>query len=88
MVEGMVGGIVWFLANALYADMKRKGRTGFSRLILFWMGLPMSFLLFLLLPEGSVPEMEEPPDDADALLAEIRRDRQLRPGSSPEDRGI
>ncbi len=52
MFEGIVGSIVWVLANALYIDMKRKGRSGWSRIILFWMGNPLTWLWFFLIREG------------------------------------
>ncbi len=83
MFEGIVGSVVWVLANALYIDMKRKGRSGFSRIILFWMGTPLTWLWFFLIREGSAPAIEEAPDDAEALLAEIRRDRRLSAGTPP-----
>ena len=87
MFEGIVGSIVWVLANALYIDMKRKGRSGWSRIFLFWMGNPLTWLWFFLIREGSAPEIEEPPDDAEALLAEIRRERRLSAGRPGEDAG-
>jgi hypothetical protein len=83
--EGIAGSIVWILANALYVDLKRKGRSGFSRIILFWMGIPLTWLWLFLIREGSVQEIEEVPDDAEALLAEIRRERRLRPESSERE---
>jgi len=77
--EGFIGSVIWALANALYIDLKRKGRRGFSRIVLFWMGLPLTFLWLFLVREGSVPVLGETPDDADALLEEIRKDRRLTP---------
>ena len=92
MLEGIAGAIVWILANALYVDQKRKGRGGFGRIVLFWMGLPLTWLWLLAVPEGSAPVLEEPPDDAEEILAEIRRQRRLEnssgidpEGSSPGD---
>ena len=73
------------LANVLYIDLKRKGKPGFSRFILFWMGTPLTWLWFFIIKEGSAPALEEAPDDAAALLAEIRRDRRLRPGEEEQD---
>ena len=84
MFEGIIGSIIWVLANALYIDMKRKGRSGWSRIFLFWMGNPLTWLWLFLVKEGSVPEMVEPPDDTEAILAEIRRDRRLSPSTSEE----
>jgi hypothetical protein len=80
VLEGMAGAVIWALANGLYIDLRRKGKTGFSRIVLFWMGLPLTWLWLFLVREGSAPVLEEPPDDADAILAEIRRERRLRAG--------
>lgn len=85
MFEGIFAGIISVLANLLYIDLRRKGKPGFSRLVLFWMGTPLTWLWFFIIKEGSAPPIEEAPDDAAALLAEIRRDRQLRPGSDDSD---
>jgi hypothetical protein len=86
MFEGLAGSIIWVLANFLYVDLKRKGKPGLSRIILFWMGIPLTWLWFFIIPEGSAPELEDVPDDADALLAEIRRERRLSSEASREDR--
>jgi len=83
--EGIIGSIVWILANVLYIDQKRKGKGGWGRIVLFWMGTPMTWLWFFLVREGSAPELEEAPDDAEAILAEIRRDRRLRSGPSQNE---
>jgi len=85
--EGIVVSIVWILANFLYIDMKRKGQSGLSRIILFWMGNPLTWLWLFLIREGSAPEIVEPPDDAEALLAEIRRERRLSAGTSGDGQG-
>ena len=76
--------VISILANLLYIDLKRKGKPGWSRIILFWMGMPLTWLWFFLIKEGSAPELEEAPDDADAILAEIQRERALRPGPPDE----
>jgi hypothetical protein len=86
--EGIFGGIVWVLANLLYIDLKRKGVSGWSRIILFFMGMPLTGLWLFLIREGSAPELEEAPDDAEALLAEIRRERRLNAGTSESETGI
>lgn len=85
MFEGLIGSIIWTLANVLYIDMKRKGRPGFSRIVLFWMGIPLTWLWLFLIKEGSARELEEVPDDADQILAEIRRDRELDSGEAPKE---
>ncbi len=88
MFEGIFGGIVWVLANLLYIDLKRKGASGWSRIVLFFMGMPLTWLWLFLIREGSAPELEEAPDDAEALLAEIRRERRLSAGTSESEAGI
>jgi hypothetical protein len=85
-LEEFIGGVVWILANLLYIDLKRKGKSGWSRIILFWMGLPLTWLWLFMVREGSAPELEEVPDDADTILAEIRKEKQLNPGP-PEGEG-
>jgi hypothetical protein len=80
VVEGIFGSVLWLLANLLYIDLKRKGKPGFSRIVLFWMGLPLTWLWFFLLSEGSAPPLEKPRDDAAELLAEIRREKGLEAG--------
>jgi hypothetical protein len=92
--EGILGLLVWLVANGLYIDMKRRGRRGFGRVVLFFMGLPLTFL-WLVVPEGRDPELQSVPDDTDDLLAEIRRDRALRDGDparleepAPGDAGL
>ncbi len=87
MFEGIVASIVSVLANVLYIDMKRKGQSGWSRIFLFWMGAPLTWLWLFLIREGSAPEIVEPPDDAEALLAEIRRERGLSAGTSGDGQG-
>jgi len=88
VLEGIFGSIVWFLANLLYIDLKRKGKPGFSRIVLFWMGLPLTWLWFFLLPEGSAPALEEPRDDTEDLLAEIRREKRLGAGEEGGSDGV
>jgi len=82
--EGLITSVIWILANLLYIDQKRKGKPGWGRIILFWMGIPLTWLWLFLVKEGSAPEIEEAPDDAETILAEIRRERQLRSGSQDD----
>ena len=85
MFEGIVSSIISVLANLLYIDLKRKGKPGFSRVILFWMGTPLTWLWFFIIKEGSAPALQEAPDDAAAIFAAIRRDRPLRSGPDASD---
>ncbi len=77
--------LVSVMANLVYFDMKRKGRHGFTRLLSFWLGTPVTWLSFLLLKEGSQPALEPPEEDDEALLREIRRDRALRGDTDDPD---
>ncbi len=86
MLEGLFAGILSVLANVLYVDLKRKGKSGLGHPLLDGHASDLA-----LAPddvkEGSAPAIEEPPDDAAAILAEIRRDRQLRSGPDGLKRG-
>ena len=79
LVQSVIAGVVWIVANAVYLDMKRKGKGGFTRFAAFWAGLPTTLLAFVVVPEGHRPAFETPrPDDDAALLEAIRRDREAR----------
>jgi hypothetical protein len=81
MFGELIAGFVWVLANIAYLDMKRKGRRGFSRFCAFWLGMPTTFLMLLVVKEDLHREFPLSHDDADALLDEIRRDRALTGGN-------
>lgn len=73
----LIGTIVWAAATVVYLDKRRKGvRRG--RWIAFLAGYPWTLLGMFLVREGSLPQIEPPPDDEDRLLREVRVDRQLR----------
>ena len=78
MLEAMVTAAVWAVSNLVYFDLRRKGVRGFSRFLAFWMGNPWTWVSFFLVPEGSQPIFEPPPDDEARLLQEVRTDRLLR----------
>jgi len=87
MFRQLIGSLVWIAANGLYIDMRRKGRRGFARILFFWMGIPATWLWLFLIPEGKNKARLEPPrDDYADLLAEIRRDRAMNPGSAAPTR--
>lgn len=83
-LQAVVGAIVWTFANIVYFDLKRKGVRNFGRFAAFWVGNPLTWITFFVLPEGRRPAFEAPADDDEALLAEIRRDRALRERAGPE----
>ena len=80
--EGLIAAFVWALGNTVYLDMKRKGKRGFTRFCAFWAGTPTTWFMLFFVKEGTYRELPQPSDDADALLAEIRRDRALPGGPS------
>lgn len=86
MFEATVGGIVSILANVIYIDRKRKGLPGFGRICAFWMGTPLTWLWFFIIPEGKRPVIAPPKDDMDELLAEIRREKALRGSQGERER--
>jgi hypothetical protein len=81
MFRELIGTLVWFAANGLYIDLRRKGRGGLARIIFFFMGMPATWLWLFLVPEGSrKEELASPRDDYHDLLNQIRRERALGPG--------
>ena len=78
MLEAIVTAVVTLIANLVYIDLKRKGVGGFTRFVSFWMGTPWSWVSFFMVPEGSQPKFEPPPDDEALLFREVRHDRLLR----------
>ena len=80
LVNSVVAGVIWVVANIVYFTRKSHGRRGFARLLAFWFGLPLTWATFFLMPEGRVDWIRPPPDDEEALFAEVRRDRALRAG--------
>jgi len=86
-LKALFGAILWALANVVYYDLKRKGVRGFGRFAAFWVGNPTTWITFFWVREGQYPTFELPPDDDEALLAEIRRDRALRAGAEQTGEG-
>ena len=82
-LEGLIGAIVWTVANVVYVDLRRKGERGFGRFVSFFAGMPATWLWLLMIREGELPRVGPPPDDEDRLLREIRVDRELRERGGP-----
>ena len=76
-LQWLIPAIVWSFANVLYLDLRRRGRRG-GRFIAFFAGYPGTLISLFLVREGTVAEMQPPPDDEDRLLREIRVDRERR----------
>jgi hypothetical protein len=77
-VRELVGGLVWLVANGVYVDARRRGARGAHRFFAFWMGMPLTWVWFFTVREGSQPRVAPPADDEQALLEEVRRDRGRR----------
>lgn len=82
-LEGLVGAIVWAVANVVYVDLRRKGDRGFGRVVSFFAGMPATWLWLFLVDEGETPRIEAPPDDEDRLFREVAVDRELRERRRP-----
>jgi len=79
-LRGLIAAFVLALGNVVYLDMKKKGKRGFTRFCAFWAGIPTTWFMLLFVKEGVLRELPQPSDDADSLLAEIRRDKALTGG--------
>jgi len=97
MLEGMLGGAVWVIANIAYGSMIRTGEQGFGRLVAFFFGWPGTFVSYMVIkPTRRMPEPQtdsryqrqlELEEERD-LLFEIRRDRARQISRGPrEDEG-
>lgn len=85
-LEVIIGAIVWAIANIVYVDLKRKGIRGFTRFAAFWVGTPTTWVALFAVREERQPTFQTVSDDDEALLLEIRRDRERRErmiGGSP-----
>ena len=87
MLEEILGGLVWVIANVAYGPMVRNGERGFRRFAAFWLGWPGTLVsYFVIKPTRRVAEpktdaryrtQRELEEERDLLL-EIRRDQALR----------
>ncbi len=87
MLEGILGGLVWVMANVAYGSMAGTGERGFRRFVAFWLGWPGTLVsYFVIKPTRRVAEPKADPryraqlelEEERDLLLEIRRDRALR----------
>ncbi len=87
MVEGILGGLIWVIANLVYGSMVGDGKQGIRRFAAFYLGFPGTLVsYFVIKPTRRVAEPKadaryraqlEFEEERDLLL-EIRRDRTLR----------
>lgn len=85
LLEATAGGAIWAVANIVYFKQRQRGLRGFTRFLAFWFGTPTTWVGLFIVPEGSSPRLEPPPDDEEGLLREVRRDRALRVRSETKD---
>ena len=87
MLKGILGGLVWVIANFVYGSMVGDGKQGFRRLAAFYVGFPGTLVsYFVIKPTRRVAEPEADPryraqlefEEERDLLLEIRRDRARR----------
>lgn len=90
-MEVVFAAILWVVANAVYAEMRREGRRGLRRLVAFWIGWPGTLVGLVSIDEGSQPPLRDDDHGLPDLVERIRADRADRIGggsveSSPADR--
>lgn len=80
MLEGILGSLVWVVANIAYGTYIRDGERGFKRGLAFYLGFPGTLCSAFVIPRSKRirksrrDELEEERE----LLMEIRRDRARR----------
>ena len=80
MLEGILGSLVWIVANVAYGLYLRDGERGFKRLAAFWLGFPLTLCSGFFVPRTrrlTEPRRNELEEER-TLLMEIRRDRARR----------
>jgi len=80
MLEGILGSLVWVVANFAYGSYLRDGERGFKRLAAFWLGFPLTLCSGFLIPRSRriTKSRRDEFEEERELLMEIRRDRALR----------
>lgn len=84
-VNAILGALVWLVANVVYVDLRRKGIHSFTRFAAFWVGTPTTWISLFAVRVRPPETFSVEDDGGERLLAEIRRDRTLRPGERPMD---
>ena len=87
MLEGILGSLVWFMANLAYGSYVRDGERGFRRFAAFWLGFPLTLCSAFVIQRRRrlrVPRRDELEEERE-LLMEIRRDRARRLSQGQEE---
>ena len=80
MLEGIVGSLVWIVANLAYGSYVRDGERGFKRGLAFYLGFPGTLCSAFVIPRRKriTKSRRDEFEDEQELLREIRRDRARR----------
>lgn len=85
-MEVLFGTIVWVVAVTVYSDCLKRNERGFRRLAAFWLGFPFTVVSACVVSGRKTPPTLPHPDEESDLLAEVRRDRQLRERTTIDNR--
>ena len=91
MLEGILGSLVWFMANLAYGSYVRDGERGFKRFAAFWLGFPLTLCSAFVIPRrrSITKSRRDEFEEEQELLMEIRRDRARRLSQGQEkDEGM
>ena len=85
MLEGILGSLVWIVANVAYGSYVRDGERGFKRVLAFYLGFPGTLCSAFAIPRSKriAEHQHDELEDEQALLMEIRRDRARRLSPTP-----
>ena len=80
MLEGILGSLVWIVANVAYGSYVRDGERGFKRVLAFYLGFPGTLCSAFAIPRRKriAEHRHDELEDEQTLLMEIRRDRARR----------
>ncbi len=80
MLEGIVGSLVWIVANLAYGSYVRDGERGFNRGLAFYLGFPGTLCSAFVIPRRKriTKSRRDEVEEERELLREIQRDRARR----------
>ncbi len=86
MLEGILGALVWLMANLAYGAYVRDGERGFRRFAAFCLGFPLTLCSAFVIPRrrSITKSRRDEFEEEQELLLEIRRDRARRLSRSQE----
>jgi len=80
MLEGIVGSLVWIVANLAYGSYVRDGERGLKRGLSFYLGFPGTLCSAFVIPRRKriTKSRRDEVEEERELLREIQRDRARR----------